>query len=62
MLDVQQILRWLVMAIVAMVAIVVLGVILKVAAFMLPYAVKGLVILLIVAIVLRLITAVRAKR
>ena len=62
MLDVQQILRWLVMAIVAMVAIVVLGVILKVAAFMLPYAVKGLVILLIVAIVLRLITAVRANR
>ena len=50
------------MAIVAMVAIVVLGVILKVAAFMLPYAVKGLVILLIVAIVLRLITAVRANR
>ncbi len=62
MLDVQQILRWLVMAIVAMVAIVVLGVILKVAAFMLPYAIKGLIILLVVAIVLRLITAVRAKR
>jgi hypothetical protein len=62
MLDVQQILRWLVMAIVAMVAIVVLGVILKVAAFMLPYAIKGLVILLVAAIVLRLITAVRAKR
>lgn len=50
------------MAIVAMVAIVVLGVILKVAAFMLPYAIKGLIILLVVAIVLRLITAVRAKR
>lgn len=62
MLDVQQILRWLVMAIVAMVAIVVLGVILKVAAFMLPYAIKGLIILLVVAVILRIVTAMNSKR
>lgn len=50
------------MAIVAMVAIVVLGVILKVAAFMLPYAIKGLIILLVVAVVLRIVTAMNSKR
>jgi hypothetical protein len=62
MLDVQQILRWIVMAIVAMVAVVVLGVILKVAGFMLPYAIKGLVILLLVAVVLRLFGAAQSRR
>ncbi|MFT5145143.1 MAG: hypothetical protein ACI80V_003581 [Rhodothermales bacterium] len=62
MLDTQQILRWLVMAIVAMVAIVVLGAILQVASFLLPYAIKGLVILLLVAIVIRLVTALRSQR
>jgi hypothetical protein len=61
-LDTQQILRWLVMAIVAMVAIVVLGAILQVASFLLPYAIKGLVILLLAAIVIRLVTALRAQR
>jgi len=62
MLDVQQILRWIVMAIVAMVAVVVLGVILQVAAFMLPYAIKGLVILLVLGIVLRLFGAFQIRR
>ncbi len=50
------------MAIVAMVAVVVLGVILQVAAFMLPYAIKGLVILLVLGIVLRLFGAFQIRR
>jgi hypothetical protein len=61
-LDIQQILRWIVTAIVLMVAIVLLGVVLKMAGFLLSYAIKGLLILLLIAIVVRLIGALQQRR
>lgn len=61
-LDIQQILRWIVTAIVLMVAIVLLGFVLKIAGFLLNYAIKGLIILLLLAIVVRLIGALRRQR
>jgi hypothetical protein len=61
-LDIQQILRWIVTAIVLMVAIVLLGVVLQMAGFLLSYAIKGLLILLLIAIVVRLIGALQQRR
>ena len=61
-LDVQQVLRWIVMAIVLMVAIVLLGFVLKVAGFLVSYAIKGLVILLMLAIVVRLFGALQQQK
>jgi len=61
-LDLQQILRWIVTAIVLMVAIVLLGVVLKMAGFLLKYAIKGLFILLLLAIVVRLVGALKERR
>lgn len=61
-LEIQQILRWIVTAIVLMVAIVLLSVVLKMAGFLLHYAIKGLVILLLLAIVVRLIGALKQRR
>lgn len=61
-LDIQQILRWIVTAIVLMVAIVLLGFVLKIAGFLLNYAIKGLIILLLLAIVVRLIGALKRQR
>lgn len=62
MFDVQQILRWIVTAIVLMVAIVLLGGILNIAGFLLKYAVKILVLLLVVAIVIRFLELLRGRR
>ena len=61
-LDPQQVLRWIVTAIVLIVAVVLLGWVLDIAGFLLRYAIKGLVILLLVAIVVRLIGAIQGRR
>lgn len=61
-LEIQQILRWIVTAIVLMVAVVLLSLVLKVAGFLLHYAIKGLVVLLLLAIVVRLIGALKQRR
>lgn len=61
-LDVQQVLRWIVTAIVLMLAIVLLGFVLKVAGFLLGYAIRGLIILLLIAIVVRLIGGLKSGR
>ncbi len=60
-LEIQQILRWIVTAIVLMVAVVLLSVVLKVAGFLLHYAIKGLVVLLMLAVVVRLIGALQKR-
>lgn len=61
-LDVQQVLRWIVTAIVLMLAIVLLGFVLKVAGFLLGYAIRGLIVLLLIAIVVRLIGGLKSGR
>lgn len=60
--DIQQILRWIVTAIVLTVAVVLLGVILNIAAVLLKYAIKVLVVLLVGAIVVRLFGGPRSGR
>ena len=62
MLDVQQILKWIVTAIVLTVAIVLFGVVLNIAGFLLKYAVKVLIMLLIVAVVVRFFELLRRRR
>lgn len=61
-MDIQQILRWIVGAIILMIAIIIMGGILKVASFMLGFAIKGLLVLLVIAIVLRLISLISERR
>ena len=61
-MDVQKVLRWLVTAIVLLVAIVLLGFILQVTGFLLGYVIKILLILLAVAIVLRFFTILQERR
>ncbi|WP_456424583.1 hypothetical protein [Rhodocaloribacter sp.] len=61
-MDLQQILRWIVTAIVLMVAVVVLSLILKVAGFLLGYAIKVLLVLFLVAVVLRFIGLLQQRR
>ncbi len=61
-MDVQKVLSWLVVAIVMMLAIVLLGFVLQVAGFLVKYAIKILIILLVVAIVLRFFTVLQEKR
>jgi len=61
MLDIQQILRWIVTAIVLTIAVVLLGFILNIAGFLLTYAVKVLFVLLLVAIVVRIFGALKAR-
>ena len=50
------------MAIVLLVAVVILSSLLKVAGFFLGFAIKALIILLLVAIVIRFVTLVRGRR
>ncbi|MEM6647953.1 MAG: hypothetical protein AAF730_17050 [Bacteroidota bacterium] len=57
-MDVQQILRWIVIAIVLMVMFSLLGVILKVGGALLGIAVKVLVVLFVIAVILRLFGAI----
>ncbi len=61
-MDIQQIIRWLVVAIVMIVAVVLLDVILNVFGFLLEMGVRVLLILLLVAIVLRFIDLFRKRR
>ena len=61
-MDIQLILRWIMIAIVMVVAIALFGVILKIAGFLLAYALKALLVLLLIAIVLRFIGAGRDAR
>ncbi len=61
-MDAQQVLRWLTVAIVMMLAVVVLSFVLKFAGFLLGYAIKILVILLVVAIALRFFTLLQERR
>lgn len=61
-LDVQQVLRWIVTAIVLMIAIVLLGFVLKIAGFLLGYAIRGLIVLLLLAIVIRLVEGLKGRR
>ena len=61
-MDIQQILRWIVMAIVLMVAVALLGVILKFTGVLLQVALKILLFLLLTAIVVRFISLLRERR
>lgn len=53
-MDIQQILRWIVVAIVLLVAMSLLGVVLKVGAALVSLALKLLVVLFVIAVILRL--------
>lgn len=61
-MDIQQILRWIAIAIVLIVAAGVLSIILQVGAVLLKLALKVLLFLLIVAIILRFVDAIRQRR
>lgn len=61
-MDVQQILRWIIMAIVLLVAVALLTVILKVGVVLLALAIKILIVLLIVAVIIRFFTALKERR
>ncbi len=61
-MDIQQILRWIVIAIVMIVAVVLLDSVLGVLGFMLHIALPVLLGLLILAIILRFSTMLRARR
>ena len=61
-MDIQQILRWIVIAIVMIVAVVLLDSVLGVLGFMLHIALPVLLGLLIIAIILRFISMLRAQR
>lgn len=61
-MDVQVILRWIMVAIVLIVAVALFGVILKIAGFLLAYALKALLVLLLIAIVLRFFSVLQQKR
>jgi membrane protein YdbS with pleckstrin-like domain len=61
-MSIEQVLRWIVIAIVMMVAVVLLSVMLQTAGFLLRFALKVLVVLFVVAVVLRLFEAVSRRR
>lgn len=61
-MDIQQILRWIVVAIVLIVAVVLLGALLQIAGFLLKFALRILLILFLVAIVLRFFGLVKERR
>lgn len=61
-MDIEQVLRWIIIAIVLLVAVALLTVILKVGAVLLQVALKVLLILLLVAIALRFFDVLRGKR
>jgi membrane protein YdbS with pleckstrin-like domain len=61
-MNVQQILRWIVVAIVLIVAVSLFSVILKVGAMLLSVALKILLVLLLVAIVLRFVGVAQQRR
>ena len=57
-----NILRWLVTAIVILIAVVLLGLVLQVAGFLLKIAIKALLILLAVALLIRLLEVLTGRR
>ena len=61
-MDIQQIIRWIVITIMLLVAVVVLGAILNIAGFLLQFAIKALLILFVVAVVLRFVTVLLERR
>ncbi len=61
-MDIQQILRWIVVAIVLVVAVSLFSFILKIGAALLSVALKVLLILLLIAIVLRFVGVLQHKR
>ena len=61
-MDVQQIIRWIVIAIMLLVAVVILGAILNIAGFLLQFAIKALLILFVVAVILRFFSALKERR
>ena len=61
-MDIQQILRWIVIAIVMIVAICLLDSVLGLVGFLLNIALPVLLLLLVTAIILRFISMLRARR
>ncbi len=61
-MDIQQILRWIVIAIVMIVAICLLDSVLGLVGFLLNIALPVLLVLLVTAIILRFISMLRARR
>ena len=61
-MDVQQILRWITIAIVCLVALLLLSIVLKMAGFVMPLLVKSVVILLVAAVAVRFYSILRDKR
>ena len=61
-MDIQQIIRWIVIAIMLLVAVVVLGAILNIAGFLLHFVIKALLILFGIAVVLRFFSILRERR
>ncbi len=61
-MDIQQIIRWIVITIMLLVAVVILGAILNIAGFLLQFAIRALLILFVVAVVLRFFTALKERR
>lgn len=60
-MDVQLILRWLVTAIVIVVAVVLLGFVLQIATVLLKLAIKFLVVLMIIALAVRLLDVFKSR-
>lgn len=61
-MDIQQVLRWIIIAIVLIVAVSLLSVILDIAGALLNIGLKVLLVLFLVAIVLRFFDLVRERR
>ena len=61
-MDINQILRWIVIAIVMIVAVVLLDAMLGLVGFMVKLALPVLLVLLVLAIILRFISMLRARR
>ena len=61
-MDIQQILRWIVIAIVMIVAVMLLDSVLGLLGFMLNIALPVLLILLVTAVILRFVSMLRARR
>lgn len=61
-MDIQQIIRWIVIAIMLLVAVFILGSILNIAGFLLQFALKALIILFVIAVILRFFTALTERR
>ena len=61
-MDIQQIIRWIVITIMLLVAVVVLGAILNIAGFLLQFAIKALLVLFGIAVILRFFSVLKERR